>query len=124
MGESKKRVYSIGEVSVLTGLKPFVLRFWESQFPMLSPERSQAGRRIYRPGDVEMVLQIKNLLYAEGYTIPGARKKLEESSGVQLELSLEDIRGREILQAVHRGLRELREMLNSNYKGNKFPLEK
>jgi len=91
---------------------------------MLAPERNQAGRRIYRPGDVETVLQIKKLLYAEGYTIPGARKKLQEGSGLQLELSLEDVRGREILQRLHRGLRELRQMLNSNYKGNKFPLEK
>lgn len=116
-------VYSIGEVSVLTGIKPFVLRFWESQFPVLSPERGQTGRRIYRPRDVEIVLQIKQLLYAEGYTIAGARKKLEEKAGVQLELSLGDARSREILLTVYYGLQELRGKLNSNFKNERLVRE-
>jgi len=71
----------IGEVSRLTALKPFVLRYWETEFPMLEPVKSSSGHRLYRQEDVEMVLRIKRLLYDEGFTIAGARRHLREQNG-------------------------------------------
>lgn len=72
----KKLFYKIGEVCSLTDTQPYVLRFWESEFPQLAPRKTRTGQRVYRPRDIEMVLEIKKLLYEEGYTIAGARKKL------------------------------------------------
>ncbi len=72
------RMYRIGEVSRLADLKPFVLRYWETEFPMLQPVKSARGHRIYRQEDVDLVLKIKRLLYDEGFTIAGARRHLLE----------------------------------------------
>ena len=72
----KKHFYKIGEVCSLTDTQPYVLRFWESEFPQLAPNKSRTGQRIYRSRDVYLILEIKKLLYEEGYTIAGARKKL------------------------------------------------
>ncbi|MGB7281543.1 MAG: MerR family transcriptional regulator [Candidatus Acidiferrum sp.] len=77
----EKEFYRIGEVSRLTSLKPFVLRYWETEFPMLEPVKSASGHRLYRQEDVEMVLRIKRLLYDEGFTIAGARRHLREQNG-------------------------------------------
>lgn len=71
-----KLYFRIGEVSRLAGIKPYVLRFWESEFPGLGPKKSGTGHRLYRRKDVEMVLEIKELLYDKRYTIEGARKEL------------------------------------------------
>jgi len=78
---NEKEFYRIGEVSRLTALKPFVLRYWETEFPMLEPVKSPSGHRLYRQEDVEMVLRIKRLLYDEGFTIAGARRHLREQNG-------------------------------------------
>src|SRR5277367_2531661 len=78
---NEKDFYRIGEVSRLTSLKPFVLRYWETEFPMLEPVKSPSGHRLYRQEDVEMVLRIKRLLYDEGFTIAGARRHLREQNG-------------------------------------------
>ncbi len=75
-----KSFYRIGEVSRLTDTKPFVLRYWESEFPMLQPAKSPKGHRLYRREDVGTVLHIKRLLYDEGFTIAGARRHLRETS--------------------------------------------
>jgi DNA-binding transcriptional MerR regulator len=75
------RLYRIGEVSRLAELKPFVLRYWETEFPMLEPVKSPSGHRMYRQEDVNMVLKIKRLLYDEGFTIAGARRHLREQNG-------------------------------------------
>lgn len=72
--------FRIGDVSELTGVETYVLRFWESEFPMLSPRKTSSGQRQYRRKDVETVLEIKRLLYAEGYTIAGARKAIREQT--------------------------------------------
>jgi DNA-binding transcriptional MerR regulator len=72
------RYYRIGEVSRLTSLKPFVLRYWETEFLMLQPVKSPRGHRLYRQEDVNLVLRIKRLLYDEGFTIAGARRHLKE----------------------------------------------
>lgn len=73
---AKKAYYSIGEVCDLTGLKPHVLRYWETQFEVLSPNKNRAGNRVYRPKDIELILLVKHLLYQEKYTIEGAAKRL------------------------------------------------
>jgi len=78
---TEKDFYRIGEVSRLTDLKPFVLRYWETEFPMLEPVKSPSGHRLYRQEDVEIVLRIKRLLYDEGFTIAGARRHLREQKG-------------------------------------------
>jgi DNA-binding transcriptional MerR regulator len=76
-----QRLYRIGEVSRLTELKPFVLRYWETEFPMLEPVKSPTGHRMYRQEDVDLVFKIKRLLYDEGFTIAGARRHLRENGG-------------------------------------------
>ena len=78
---SEKELYRIGEVSRLTETKPFVLRYWETEFPMLQPVKSPSGHRLYRREDVELVRKIKRLLYDEGFTIAGARRHLREQNG-------------------------------------------
>lgn len=76
MVNSRKTYYSIREVCELTALEPHVLRYWESEFPQLRPKKNRAGNRAYREKDIEIIMTIKNLLYEEQYTIPGAKKKL------------------------------------------------
>ena len=71
-----KLFFKIGEVCKIVDIEPFVLRFWESEFPNLAPEKSKSGQRVYKRKDIEMVLRIKELLYERGYTIAGARKQL------------------------------------------------
>jgi DNA-binding transcriptional MerR regulator len=72
-----KLYFRIGEVARLAGIKPYVLRFWETEFPTLGPRKSGTGHRLYRRKDVELVLEIKRLLYEKRFTIEGARKTLE-----------------------------------------------
>ena len=72
-----KLYFRIGEVARLAGIKPYVLRFWESEFSGLGPKKSGTGHRLYRRKDVELVLEIKRLLYEKRFTIEGARKVLE-----------------------------------------------
>jgi DNA-binding transcriptional MerR regulator len=73
-----KLYFRIGEVARLAGIKPYVLRFWETEFPGLGPKKSGTGHRLFRRKDVELVLEIKRLLYERRFTIEGARKHLEE----------------------------------------------
>jgi DNA-binding transcriptional MerR regulator len=75
-----KLYFRIGEVSELAQTKPYVLRYWETEFPTLKPVKSSTGHRLYRRPDVEMVFEIKRLLYEEGFTIEGARKYLAGNS--------------------------------------------
>lgn len=72
----EKLFFKIGEVCELSGVQAHVLRYWESEFPMLSPQKNRAGQRTYRKRDVEIALRIKELLYDDQYTIAGAKKKL------------------------------------------------
>lgn len=76
--EQDERYYRIGEVSRLTGIPAFVLRYWEIELPMLQPAKSPQGYRLYRQQDVDLVLKIKRLLHDEGFTIAGARRLLSE----------------------------------------------
>jgi DNA-binding transcriptional MerR regulator len=77
MNETDKPHYKIGEVCDLTGTQPYVLRFWESEFPYLAPQKNRSGQRIYHKRDIELIEKIKVLLYEKEYTIAGARKVLE-----------------------------------------------
>ena len=77
----KKLYYSIGEVSKVTELKQYVLRYWETEFKQLNPSKNKAGNRTYRQKDIDLILKIKDLLYNQKFTIEGARKML---SGVEI----------------------------------------
>lgn len=109
---ARKEYYSIGDVCDLTGLKPHVLRYWESQFDVLSPGKNRAGNRVFRPREVELVLLVKNLLYQQKYTIDGARQKLMEmrERGELDEESREVLRP-EFLEGMKEELHHLRELL-------------
>lgn len=73
---AEKLFYKIGEVSQMTGLESYVLRYWETEFPMLKPRKNRGGQRVYLEKDIELILRIKQMLYREGYTIQGAKKRL------------------------------------------------
>jgi len=111
---SDKRYYRIGEVSRLTGVKPYVLRYWESEFRFMAPQKSRSKQRLYRRRDIDIILLVKKLLYEQRFTIAGARKKLREMGvGRALEagtLSLEtDHRSR--YRRIRDELRTIRAML-------------
>ena len=74
-----KLYFRIGEVAKIVGVKPYVLRYWETEFSILKPGKTPSRHRLYRRRDVEMLLEIKTLLYEDGFTIAGAKKKLKES---------------------------------------------
>ncbi len=84
-----KLYFRIGEVSKLITVEPYVLRYWESEFPDIKPSKSKSGQRLYKRRDVELLVKIKELLYDERYTINGARKRLKDwmrGDGVMTEL--------------------------------------
>ena len=90
--EQDERCYRIGEVSRITEVRPFVLRYWEEEFPMLQPVKGRQGYRLYRQQDVDLVLKIKRLLYDEGFTIAGARRHLRDlENGGGLEAAVEEL---------------------------------
>src|SRR4028119_833659 len=72
------KLYKIGEVCKLADLQPYVLRYWETEFPSLAPSKSGGGQRLYARAEVDIIRRIKELLYKEGFTIAGAKKKLEQ----------------------------------------------
>ena len=73
-----ERLYKIGEVCRMADVQPYVLRYWETEFPSLAPNKSGGGQRLYTRREIDIILRIKQLLYSEGFTIAGAKKKLEE----------------------------------------------
>jgi DNA-binding transcriptional MerR regulator len=109
---AKKAYYSIGEVCDLTGLKPHVLRYWETQFDVLNPTKNRAGNRVFRPKEIELVLLVKHLLYEEKYTIQGARRRLQEmrSSG-EIEEERQDVLEPEVLSGMKAELQSLLQIL-------------
>lgn len=113
----KRLYYSIAEVSQITGIKPYVLRFWETEFPELRPAKNSAGNRIYRKSDIKTVFMIKRLLYDDKYTIDGARQRLKQLRSVddpQLSLFFKEIKQEELLREMQQGLADLLEILNEN----------
>ena len=91
MNSIKKLYYSIGEVSKITELKQYVLRYWETEFKQLSPVKNKAGNRTYRQKDIDMILKIKDLLYNQKFTIDGARHVLSMPSKVEPEQFSEQV---------------------------------
>ena len=98
----EKLFFKIGEVCQLAGVQAHVLRYWESEFPMLAPQKNRAGQRVYRKRDVEMALKIKELLYEDQYTIAGAKKRLtnELRGGGKLKIVNTDGDGTADLQGI------------------------
>jgi DNA-binding transcriptional MerR regulator len=137
----EKLFFKIGEVCDLAGVQAHVLRYWESEFPMLAPQKNRAGQRVYRKRDVEIALRIKELLYEDQYTIAGAKKRLtHELRGGKLKVVGDDLGGgetpadqpktfvrtssastaeeREGLKKLAAELRELLSLLEKEKKGN------
>lgn len=100
--------YSISEVAEITKVKPYVLRFWEKEFPNLNPKKNRAGNRVYQLKDIELVDHIKTLLYDQGYTIPGARSKLREGKGTDGSVSSKA----QLKSIISELKKELQEILN------------
>ena len=117
---SAKMYYTISEVSGMTGVKAHVLRYWETEFPSLRPKKNRAGNRNYRPKDIKAILVIRDLLYKEGFTISGARKKLQEFYGNpeplinQLQIPFSDPQARHVIATIRDELLELRQILNGS----------
>lgn len=112
----KKLYYSIGEVSKITSLKAYVLRYWETEFTELKPSKNRAGNRIYQLDDIKTIFQIKKLLYTDKFTIEGARQQLQkmrkqQTGGEQLALSLDDMRAEDVLFSVKRDLERIEVLL-------------
>ncbi len=97
----EKLFYKIGEVSSIVQVEPYVLRYWESEFSSLKPRKNKAGQRVYTKKNLEMILQIKNLLYKEKYTIAGVRRKFNENSVKKKSVSIETV------QNVRKKLKEI-----------------
>jgi DNA-binding transcriptional MerR regulator len=115
---NERLYYRIGEVSRITGLKPHVLRYWESEFKMIKPYKGGSLQRLYRKRDLDLILKIKKLLYEEGFTIAGAKKKirdLEKAENVQMKLRWVEKnpsgRNQELLVSVLEELKGIRKML-------------
>jgi DNA-binding transcriptional MerR regulator len=111
----EKLYYKIGEVSEITGIEPYVLRYWESEFRIVSPSRTHSKQRLYRKRDLELILEIKKLLYEEKFTIAGAKKKLQRIKGAkeqQMKLELPEKKFREALIRVKKELEDLRGLLS------------
>ena len=109
---AKKVYYSIGEVGELTGLKAHVLRYWETQFDIISPTKNRAGNRVYKAKDVETILLVKHLLYERRYTLEGARQELKDRrKGGQLKTAREQTAGPQLLAEIRDELSEARDIL-------------
>lgn len=107
---AKKVYYSIGEVGELTGLKAHVLRYWETQFDIISPTKNRAGNRVYKAKDIETILLVKHLLYERRYTLEGARQELKgRRKGGQLKAARSQAAGPQMMTEIRA---ELNEALN------------
>jgi DNA-binding transcriptional MerR regulator len=122
-----KLFFKIGEVCEITDTQPYVLRYWESEFPALAPAKNSSGQRIYRRRDIDTVLRIKQLLYEEGFTIAGAKKRLESELAGRVDTPIPPgaaeaagmaaaDEGRTALRQVRDQLREILTLLDRNGK--------
>jgi DNA-binding transcriptional MerR regulator len=115
---SERLYYRIGEVSRITGLKPHVLRYWESEFRVIRPYKGGSLQRLYRKKDLDLILKIKKLLYEDGFTIAGAKKKirdLEKAANKQMRLKLiekgSNGKDSQLLDTIREELNGIRKML-------------
>lgn len=121
--------FRIGDVADLVGVKPYVLRYWETEFSVISPQKSNTGQRVYRRTDVENLLLIKHLLYRERYSIEGARKRISElrkdgelksfkAEVVESKPSVEELKSKaERLKELRASMRELKRLLSESVDG-------
>ena len=111
----EKIYFKIGEVSGIVGVEPYVLRYWETEFEVLKPSKAPSRHRLYKKRDVELLLEIKRLLYSEGFTIEGARKKLRETKKDeknQLKLPLSEQKFKSALAKLKKELESLRRLVS------------
>src|SRR5262249_44712472 len=118
-----KVYFKIGEVADIVGVKPYVLRYWETEFPDIAPAKSKSKQRLYKRKEVEMILRIRDLLYKEKFTIEGARKRLKElsrrskgkesSPQIALQLPVQQEAPREFLVDLKKKLLELGKLLEN-----------
>jgi DNA-binding transcriptional MerR regulator len=116
--------YKIGEVSKIVGVEPYVLRYWETEFPFLKPKKSKSGQRIYTKDDIDTIIQIKHLLYEEKYTIDGVRKRLSgvrhqhvteynEKDLENIRKQNEDVKVKQIIELIKERLRTILQNIGS-----------
>ncbi len=105
---TERLFYKIGEISEIAKIEPHVLRYWESEFSFLKPRKNKTGQRVYTRKDMELVLQIRNLLYKEKYTIAGVRKKFGEHSLRKNSVSMHTI------HEVKKKLKDILDIMNKN----------
>ncbi len=111
---AKRAYYSIGEVCELTGLKPHVLRYWETQFELLHPTKNRAGNRVFRPKEIELILLVKHLLYEKKFTIDGARQRLlDMRKGGEISEGARDVVDRDFLSSMKQELQKVKEVLTA-----------
>jgi DNA-binding transcriptional MerR regulator len=113
MINTDKLFYKIGEVSNIADIETHVLRYWESEFSFLKPRKNNTGQRVYSRKDLELVLQIKNLLYKDKYTIAGVRKKFGNSTLKKNSVSIQTVQG------IRKKLKDILDTLNKNTKSRK-----
>ena len=115
MAEKKieKLYYSISEVSEITQLKQYVLRYWETEFPMLHPKKNRAGNRSYRQSDIDTILKIKDLLYNQKYTIEGARERLKAGNVDVSTSDADTLKYRKLVKSIKKELQLLLKRLDS-----------
>ncbi len=115
-----KIYFKIGEVSRITGVEPYILRYWESEFKLVKPYRTKTNQRLYRKKDVESILKIKTMLYEEKFTIAGAKRKLKDTSPKgkekekQLPLGFAPQKYKELVTEIKADIQQLRDMLAKN----------
>ena len=119
-----KLFFRIGEVAAFTGVPPYVLRYWESEFKLLKPRKNHGGQRVYRRHDIELVLRIKGLLYQDRLTLEGAKKRLQQEARMrtqQLELPTPDPQVRVVLRQLRTRLEKMRMLLREQ---GQLPVER
>lgn len=109
---ARKEYYSISEVCDLVGLRPHVLRYWETQFPVLNPSKNRSGNRVYQRKEIRLILLVKNLLYEEKYTVEGAKQKLEQlRKGGELQAATRGALDRQMVSLLKSEMHYLMEVL-------------
>ncbi len=111
-----KLYFKIGEVSKITGVEPYILRYWESEFKLVKPYRTKSNQRLYRKKDLESILKIKKMLYNDRFTIAGAKKKLKKINvqDNQLPLNFSQKKYITTLHEIHDEMKKISDMLSKN----------
>lgn len=109
-----KLYYKIGEVADITQVKPYVLRYWETEFKIISPKKSNTKQRVYTRRDIHLILEIKKLLYKEKFTLEGAKKKIKEiqiEASKQMNFPFSDVKYQSTLKSLRKELNTISKML-------------